>query len=124
MNAIDFLESAKQQLEIVLKEEVNYRNASSRAYYSAFHICKDLMDKHPEWHVAIGSEHQKLINNLLNVPRKELNILGRQLERIKTLRHRADYDLHKKFTYQDAKQTIFESQKIVDEVFGLDQPEN
>jgi len=46
----------------------------------------------------MGSEHHKLINNLLKTPHKEFNTLSRQLERIKTLRHRADYDLHKKFT--------------------------
>jgi uncharacterized protein (UPF0332 family) len=121
MDAIDFLESAKQSL-VSDSKEVNYRNAASRAYYSAFHFCRSLMEKYPEWQMNIGiAEHAKLIGNLKKAPRQEFRTLGNQLHQLKRLRSHADYELNKKFTDRYAKQAILQSEKILEEISKLDQ---
>jgi uncharacterized protein (UPF0332 family) len=120
MDAIDFLESAKQSL-ISDSKEVNYRNAASRAYYSAFHFCRSLMEKYPEWQKNITTEHAELISNLKKAPRQEFKTLGNQLHQLKRLRSHADYELNKKFTDRYAKQAILQSEKILEEISKLDQ---
>ena len=85
MDPIDFLTTAQESIG---KREVDYRNAASRAYYSAFHLCKGLVESFP-----IGASHEKVILALREHPDKRMKSLGNSLQQIKEIRVHADYKL-------------------------------
>ncbi len=63
MDVKEFLTSAQKLIEA--NSEVDYRNAASRAYYCAFHLCRILLEKLPQSQDNIGTSHQKIIEKLL-----------------------------------------------------------
>jgi uncharacterized protein (UPF0332 family) len=115
MEALEFLESAK---EILSKEhrEINSRNAASRAYYCAFHSCKKLLQDFPPKESQRGAEHEKIIAELLNHQNKQFKILGNMLKTSKDQRARADYKLADKFSIQDAKRVVLSTEKLLEEL--------
>lgn len=116
MEAIEFLESAKELLNKPSAKEIDYRNAASRAYYCAFHACKKLLEDYPASQRQIGTEHDKTIRELLNHQNKQFKILGNMLQKSKDQRHRADYKLIEKFSIQDGKFVITQVNKILMEI--------
>jgi len=114
MEAEEFLRSA----EILIKgnQEVDYRNAASRAYYSAFHLCRNFLDQHPKLKASFGAVHEKVIHDFLSNSDKRFQKIGKKLEQAKRLRHAADYKLVYQFVYYTAKQTIDYSCKIKTEL--------
>jgi len=104
MDAKDFLMSAQELIQG--NREVDYRNATSRAYYGAFHLCLQLLEKLPQSQGHVGASHERVISTLLSYSDKRLNKIGRKLEQAKTLRHQADYKLHLPFYRSSAKQVI------------------
>jgi uncharacterized protein (UPF0332 family) len=114
MDTKEFLGSAQELIQG--NREIDYRNAASRAYYSAFHCCKSLVEKLPNTHGSIGSSHQKVVADLLSYPDNRIKKLGRKLEQAKTLRHQADYKLHIPFTRNNAKQVILHVKQILLEI--------
>ncbi len=110
MDAKDFLSSAQQSVQG--RQEVDYRNAASRGYYCAFHVCKTLLEKLPKQGI-VGDSHEKIIAELLSHSDNGLQKLGRQLEQAKILRHRADYQLSVKFTQYEARKSLTQVQRIL-----------
>lgn len=114
MDARDFLTSAQQIISG--NQEVDYRNAVSRAYYCVFHVCKNLLEKLPNSPHQIGTSHQVLIDKLLSHPDERLATLGHQLSRARDCRTWADYHLSKKFPQYDARRLLTQVQNILSAV--------
>jgi uncharacterized protein (UPF0332 family) len=113
MDAKDFLTSAQQSIQGC--QEVDYRNAASRGYYCAYHVCKTFLEKLPK-QGSVGDSHEKIIAELLSHSDKNLQKLGRQLEQAKILRHRADYKLAVKFAQYEARKSLTQVQQILSAV--------
>jgi len=120
MDAKEFLISAQEFIQG--SREIDYRNASSRAYYCAFHMCRTLLEKLPHTQHSIGSSHEKVIADLLSYPDKRIKKLGRKLEQAKTLRHQADYQLNIPFYRSSAKQVLRHAEEISWQVDDLISP--
>jgi uncharacterized protein (UPF0332 family) len=116
IEAIGFLESAKELLNKQSTREVDYRNAASRAYYCAFHVCKKLLEDFPPTQFQTGAEHEKIIKGLLNHQDKRFKTLGNMLKDAKDQRVKADYKLADNFTIQDAKIVVKFTDKILMEI--------
>jgi uncharacterized protein (UPF0332 family) len=116
IETIEFLESAKELLNKQSTKEVDYRNAASRAYYCAFHICKKLLEDFPPKQSQVGAEHERIINGLLNHQNKRFKTLGNMLRDAKDQRVKADYKLWDNFTIQDAKIVVKFTNKILMEI--------
>jgi len=114
MDVKEFLTSAQKQIEA--NSEVDYRNAASRAYYCAFHLCRILLEKLPQSQDNIGTSHQKIIDALFLSPDKRLKSLGNKLKMARQLRHKADYKVDIRFTRYEASRALSYAQKIVLEV--------
>jgi uncharacterized protein (UPF0332 family) len=117
MDVREFLTSAQQQLQE--NSEVGYRNAASRAYYCAFHLCRMLLEKLPQSQDNIGTSHQKIIDALFLSSDKRLKSLGNQLKMARQLRHKADYKVDIKFTRYEASRVLSYVQKMVLEVDNI-----
>jgi len=76
MEAEEFLESAKILIEG--NQEFDYRNAASRAYYCAFHLCQNFLDQHPKLKVSFGATHEKVIHDFLSNSDKRLQKIGKK----------------------------------------------
>jgi uncharacterized protein (UPF0332 family) len=90
MNGRDFLPLAVQLAAGTT--EAHWRTAVSRAYYAAFHVARrlfvDLKFKVPRADRA----HQYLVFRLSNSGEAAVEQAGRDLETLRRLRNRADYD--------------------------------
>ena len=100
--------------------EIDYRNATSRAYYSAFLGCRDLAGD-PQRSSKDEGSHDACINHYIeNRNGQDDNDriymrVGYKLRKIKAERVRADYKTKEDFTKADATQTF----SYVDEIFEL-----
>jgi uncharacterized protein (UPF0332 family) len=119
MEAIEFLSTAREFLEKQPIREVDCRNAASRAYYCAFHSCKQLLEQHPPNEPQYGSVHDKVIAELLNHQDKRFRKLGNMLKATKKLRTDSDYELQKKFPIQNAKTAIGDVHKLLQEIQNI-----
>ncbi len=106
MNAWDFLDSADTRLkQLNQTTEVDYRNAASRAYYAAYHACKNIAEQ-KKINLSAGATHEKLILGLKNSRNKDLQRLGNILQNMRDSRHKADYKINDTFSYQEAKKIL------------------
>lgn len=108
----DFLISAKA---LPSDTEINNRNASSRAYYSAYHICRSVFGNPYDPTVKAGA-HEQLIQYLLNSKEKSEISLGYQMRHIKAIRTTADYELDAEFSENDRVTTISYVTKIINKL--------
>ena len=106
---LDFINSAKK---IILDDnEIDYRNASSRAYYAAYHKAGPVGIK-----IGISLEvvtrHALLIRALIKQSNSHYRKIGYMLRQIKYLREDADYRLNERFTKDKANDSINQSERI------------
>jgi uncharacterized protein (UPF0332 family) len=100
--------------------EIANRSAASRAYYGAFHLCKPLADKLPD-PVDPKGMHDRAIRAMSEYPVSQANrntamairSLGYKLWQCKSLRTKADYDIHLAFSQTDAEETISLAEKAI-----------
>ncbi|MGE6468070.1 hypothetical protein [Serratia proteamaculans] len=96
LNSKDFLISAVENFKF--DNEIGYRNAISRAYYSTYHKSLSRVTKMP---VACSSHHAALIRYLSSEQcfqneqheEKILKELSRSLKQLRNARNKADYKL-------------------------------
>ena len=72
--------------------EADWRTAVSRAYYAAFHVARRLF---ADWNFTVpraDRAHQYLVFRLSNSGESAVEQAGRDLETLRRLRNRADYD--------------------------------
>jgi uncharacterized protein (UPF0332 family) len=117
MDAIEFLESAKEMLKN--NKEVDYRNATSRAYYCAYHKAVNLVKTKLSNDLSFGASHEKFIKTLQNEKNKQFKSIGNKLNDLKKFRTDADYKLDKIFSIQDAKVVVQRANKLVQEIERL-----
>lgn len=101
VDAKEFLDSAYQILQGA-KGEVDYRNAASRAYYTAYHLAKKRVDQS----AAIGASHEKIIVALQNSPHQQERSLGNRLREIRNSRVWADYQLDEEFPRSESDRVL------------------
>lgn len=118
----EFLDLARRL--IGEENEVGFRTAASRAYYSAFHACRRLASTLPKTakrKKRTGS-HQLLIDRLRHQPfpsenrkiARQIREIGNLLEKGRDGRTTADYKLERPFSRADAEETIARAEKIQD----------
>jgi uncharacterized protein (UPF0332 family) len=123
----DFLASARE--EISLGNEINFRNAISRSYYSSYHRAKSLDALIPD-HPGIkntGGAHEQFISKLTGcqpsvIKNNNKNItsaiksIGYMLNQAKSARHKSDYDLDIAIDEQEALAQIALAEKINEKI--------
>ena len=94
--------------------EVDLRNATSRAYYAAYHRCRLLAENLPEpaAHQG-GGVHRFVIDTLTKNKSWKLKSLGYMLDQCRKLRVEADYDINSEFRDQDAHNTLAVGERIL-----------
>ncbi|WP_340617466.1 hypothetical protein [Xenorhabdus entomophaga] len=105
------------------KDEVGYRNATSRAYYAAYHNVYPVMKSGPK------DNHQGLIDYLKTDSWKgneaynkaDLIALGHMLQNLKDNRIVSDYNLSHNVKEVDAKVAIATSRKVLEKVTEITQ---
>ena len=93
--------------------EVDLRNATSRAYYAAYHRCQLLAENLPEPAAHQGSVHRLVIDTLTKNKSWKLKSLGYMLDQCRKLRVEADYDIKSEFRDQDAHNALAVGEKIL-----------
>jgi uncharacterized protein (UPF0332 family) len=72
--------------------EADWRTAVSRAYYAAFHVARRLFIDLRFTVPRADRAHQYLVFRLSNCGESVVELAGRDLETLRRLRNRADYD--------------------------------
>jgi uncharacterized protein (UPF0332 family) len=91
MNPNEFLDVAAELLQGLA--EGGWRSAVSRAYYSAFHVARRLL-RQGGFVVPQGEQaHAYLYLRLGNAGQPDVVAAGRDLNFLRTVRNRADYDI-------------------------------
>jgi uncharacterized protein (UPF0332 family) len=72
--------------------EADWRTAVSRAYYAAFHVARTLLSDLRFTVPRADRAHQYLVFRLSNSGEASVEQAGRDLETLRRLRNRADYD--------------------------------
>jgi uncharacterized protein (UPF0332 family) len=72
--------------------EVDWRTAASRPYYAAFHVARRLFADLKFTVPRADRAHQYLVFRLSNSSEAAMEQAGRDLETLRRLRNRADYD--------------------------------
>jgi len=106
-----FLDSARVFLSG--SSEMDYRNAASRGYYAAYHICLNLGKQLPDFTDEKLGVHEKLITKLERARDRNIKAVGYILRTCKSSRKKADYLLEDKFSKQEAGLTINHAEKII-----------
>jgi uncharacterized protein (UPF0332 family) len=104
MNWRDFLPLAAQLAHGT--SEAEWRSAVSRAYYSAFHISRRLLSDARFAIPRADRAHQYLVFRLSNCGEPAVEQTGRDLDTLRRLRNRADYDEAPAFTHSQAAAAV------------------
>lgn len=85
------------------KAEVDQRNATSRAYYAAYHRCLEIGRR-----IGLSAEpnrsvHQQFIDTLAGSRNPRVRSLGYRLVECRRLRTEADYEIEGAFSHHDAQ---------------------
>ena len=102
--------------------EADSRSAVSRAYYSAFHMARLLLQQCGFAVPRAEQAHSYLWLRLSNAGRSDVNQAGLNLNDLRSKRNGADYDLHRPFDKAPAflcVQTAGDIVKLLDQVPGL-----
>lgn len=101
------------------KDEFDYRNSASRAYYCAFHCCNKERMRGPgiKDDVMRGS-HDKLYDFFAALPVEMpeaplLKKMAYMARLMKSVRKHADYNLQNDFCAQDSKQQVSDARKVL-----------
>lgn len=120
IQSFDFLRSSEHCL--LLKEEVGYRNAVSRAYYAMYHRAGEMLANVPS---IDHNHHANLINYMqgrLGVPQEQLSaarlkILAYDLRQMRQARNEADYRLaESKINADVAKESLLTAQHFFNRI--------
>ncbi len=94
MNPDEFLKLAEQLA--ALSSEAAHRSAVSRAYYGAFHLARSLVESCEVRVLQSAEGHSGASRCLQNCGLSALAAAGRELDSLRSIRNKADYDLSSK----------------------------
>ena len=93
--------------------EADWRTAVSRAYYAAFHVARRLFADLNFTVPRADRAHQYLVFRLSNSSESAVEQVGRDLETLRRLRNRADYDETPAFTQAQAAAAVEIAEGII-----------
>ena len=101
------------------KAEVDRRNATSRAYYAAYHRCLEIGRR-----IGLSAEpnrgvHQQLIDTLAGSRNPRVRSLGYRLVECRRLRTEADYEIEGDFSHHDAQLSLSQCTRILEQAGAL-----
>ncbi|WP_110710523.1 HEPN domain-containing protein [Salinicola sp. CR57] len=102
---------AQEQLDASSTDQARLRSAINRAYYAAFLTARAYCEE-KKLATGTGASHEKVIGSLLD--RRDLSRYGNQLNDMKRLRHKADYDWGRDVSSRDAKKTLKTCRELID----------
>ena len=113
-----FLTFAESSLASSSAGEFEFRNAASRAYYSAFHCCLAERQRCPNLkdsdifgsHDRLYARYRELSNGDVE---NKLKSMAYMAQMMKSVRHEADYKLNLPFQKRDADQQVSDAGKIL-----------
>ena len=111
MNWRDFLVLAAQLAAGAT--EANWRTAVSRAYYAAFHVARRLLADLQFTVPRADRAHQYLVFRFSNSSEAVVEQAGRDLETLRRLRNRADYDESPALTQPQAAAAVQLAEGII-----------
>ena len=94
-------------------EEVDWRNAASRAYYASYHRCSVIAESHKLPMEAARGMHVALCEALSNAIPMPLKALGYMLNHSRLARVSADYHLDGSFDRSEAEDVLASSHRIM-----------
>ena len=106
--------------------EVDWRNACSRAYFAAFHRCRQVAEAY-EPHVETGgSNTHRIVGEILTERSRGPEVIGMgyMLGQCRRLRNRADYDVEEVFDRTSCDSAIQTSESILEraDAIGSSEP--
>lgn len=116
----NFLNAAERLL--AGEDEVDHRNAASRAYYGMYHACQQWCDSLDGFAISgtgRGGVHFRFIQAMADYRGPEadkVKSIGNMLKHIKNLRVKADYKLHESFSAAYAAIACNTSRKAMEEI--------
>jgi len=116
MAPIEFLTSAQELNQG--HREIDYRNATSRAYYMVYHLCVNLL-KSLAIEIPPAGSHDKIIRAFQTQHDKRLCALGNVLAQLRESRVLADYKLDKPFPASEARKVIAIAKKIPERIAAV-----
>ena len=99
--------------------EVDYRNAASRAYYAAFHACRPVGLTLGLQEVPERGPHWDLIEIFKRQGDTKYLSIAHMLEQCRRLRVRADYEIEEDFDEARAQTTLSQCERILERVAEL-----
>ena len=100
--------------------EVDWRNATSRAYYAAYHSCVAVARDARLSVAETGSVHAALIGALTDgLSPPKMKGLGYMLEQCRQRRTDADYRIHEDFPRQIADTVVSDCRKFLDRASAM-----
>ncbi len=96
--------------------EVDWRNASSRAYYAAYHRCRALatsIDPHTDLSTAESHRHVTDILQQRGSPNAARG-LAHQLAALRKVRNLADYEIDDEFDQDSGRSSVEACRKILE----------
>lgn len=101
------------------KSEVDQRNAASRAYYAAYHRCLPIAES-----IGLSGEtkgvHRNLIDTLTTTRDIRVKSMGYMLDQCRSLRVKADYEIHIEFSAENARLVMSQCERIMSKADALD----
>lgn len=129
----DFLGLAKSTLVGDAAAEINFRNATSRGYYSVYHYALPVGGLLPDHCGTIGvrgGSHEKLAKRFSEFPKSmdgfseqavmDIRAAGIMLTQLKTRRRQADYQITEPFTKEGAESDLRFAEKIIKKLADIE----
>jgi uncharacterized protein (UPF0332 family) len=101
--------------------EAEWRSAVSRAYYAGFHVARRLLSNLRFTVPRADRAHQFLVYRQSNCGEPAVEQAGRDLETLRRLRNRADYDESPAFTPPQASAAVQVAEGIIQALDTADQ---
>lgn len=122
INEISLLEYSRSEYARISEKlyesdhsEVEYRNCARVAYYSLYHLLKNIADNLPgDYESNIGS-HERVIRKLMKSGDERQKLFAEKLKNQRAIRVSADYNLNAPFRKADA----YKSLRYAESVFSL-----
>lgn len=124
VNAKDYLRAAEQLLSNA-NHEIDYRNATSRAYYATFHAIAPLSNQLPAaLNYRTKGSHDEKISKLTrcssNHPEATiLKAIGIDVQKCKAQRLTADYYIDDLVTQSDAEEQFRKAEYLLEQIAKL-----
>ena len=106
-------------------DETISRVAISRAYYAAFHVAEDYLERTEHDEVLTGADHEKVCMTFKNMNKgntkynSTCQLIGNVLTMLKTKRRICDYKSNYTVTLKEAKYTFKKAEMIIKEITQL-----